>query len=187
MVRKIKNVSKSSQRRKKKRSARIPVSNVHERLNLDAVEKLYSTGLIEKDIASVLGLSERTINRYKANDRFKAVVTSGRKVASGRVVRSLYQRALGYNYAEVTMEPVIEQHQENGEKKKICTDPTLRVTKTVIKHVPAEQGSIEFYLTNILPNKFKKKVSVVDSGGNAVEPRIYQFPVTSGILQVPKS
>ncbi len=185
MKKKIKNVSKTSQRRKKKRSKRIPVSDVHLRLDLGAVEKLYAAGLIDADVGFALGLSERTINRYKGNDRFKAVIKDGRNEANKKVIRSLYQKCLGYNYAEVTMEPVLATVQQAGVKKKVALSEQLRVTKSVIKHVPADQSSIEFFLTNRDPDEWKKKIDV--KGLEKIEPPVFIFPTASGVIQVPKS
>ncbi len=181
---KIRNVSKTNRRRKKK-APRISPKDIPNKVNLSAIENLYASGLINKTVALGLGISERTLYRYKNVEEVMAVAVKGRKRFTERVVQSLGKKALGYDYAEVTMEPVLVLRQRDGEKEKVMMAEELKVTKTVIKHVPADQAAVEFWLTNNDPDNWKKKIDV-ESGGKKIEPRTYYLPHFGGAIQLPK-
>jgi hypothetical protein len=182
---KIRNVSATNQKRKKKRAPRTKPNDVPRRLNLSAIEQLCASGLISKQVAEACGVSDRTFRRYKKNEEVMSAVMRGKKTASDAVVRSLFKRANGYEYAEVTMEPVLALRQVNGVKEKIYV-AEQQITKTVIKHVPADQGAIEFFLTNREPDDWKKKIDV-ESAGKRILPPVYVVPAFSGnVVRMPQ-
>ena len=179
------NTSGVQRKNTRKRCPRTTENDVPRRLNLSAIEQLYASGLINRQVAEACGVSERTLHRYKHNEEVMAVVMRGKKKANDAIVQSLYKRATGYDYAEVTMEPVMALRQTNGVKEKVMLTEEQKVTKTVIKHIPADQSAIEFWLTNREPDDWKKKIDV-ESGGKRIEPRTYYLPHFNGVVQVPK-
>jgi len=183
----MKQKSKKIPKKKKKRSSRIPVEKVHERMNCDAILNLYGAGLLDKQVAYACGVSERTLNRYKQNSKFKAVVQQGRKKALLAVENSLFRRACGYNFAEVTMEPVMVMRQVKGEKITQMLSEELHVTKTVVKQIAADPECLEFYLANRDPENWKRKVDVT-SGGEKIEAPTFVVPAFDGnVVRLPSS
>jgi AcrR family transcriptional regulator len=146
---------------------------------------LYASGLINKQVAKACGVSERTFYRYKNVEEVMAVAIRGRKKATDRIVQSLYKKATGYDYAEVTMEPVIVNRQVDGKKEKVVEKEEQKITKVVIKHVQPDQGAIEFWLTNNDEKSWKKRIDV-QSGGKDVEPCTFYLPHFNGSIQMPK-
>ena len=178
----------STHRKKsKKRSKRTPVNEVHNRFNLDAIEKIFAAGLIDRQIAIVCGISERTLYRYEHNPKFKAVVQQGKKKAVEAIESSLFKRASGYNFAEITMEPMIAVHQEDGVKNKSIVSPELQITKTVIKHIPADPEMVEFYLANRAPEEWKRKLDLT-SGGEKINVPTFVVPAFGGnVVRLPSN
>jgi hypothetical protein len=181
----IRNVSAAYRRRRHKRAPRISPKDIPNKLNLSAIEILYTSGLITKTVAKALGVSDRTFRRYRHAEEVMSAIIRGRKKATEKIVQSEYKKAIGYDYAEVTMEPVIITRQRDGEKEKVMLSEELKVTKTIIKHVPADQNAIEFCLTNIDEKNWKKKFDV-QSGGKPVEPLTVYLPHFNGAIQLPK-
>ena len=62
---------------------------------------LAAMGATDKEIATAIGVSERTINRWKKDhESFERAISQGKGTSDAKVVRSLYQRAIGYEYTE---------------------------------------------------------------------------------------
>lgn len=69
---------------------------------IQQAEKLCALGATDQEIADFFEVDVRTIYRWKAdNDAFCQALKAGKDVADERVVRSLYQRAIGYEQDEV--------------------------------------------------------------------------------------
>ena len=61
--------------------------------------RLCRNGATDIEVADILGISVRTFHRWCAqHDDFTAAVRVGKEAADDRVERSLYQRAVGYDY-----------------------------------------------------------------------------------------
>lgn len=175
----LKNVAATRRRRIKQRAPRTKPADVPRALNLGALERLYAEGLIDRRVAAALGVSERTLNRYKLAPAVMTVVEAGRKEFKGKVVHALHRRATGYEYAEVTMEPVMAVRQVAGEKQKVMVSSELSVTKIVTKHMPADVSAAQFYLTNRDPDNWKQRVDLT-SGGKTIEPASFAVPAFGG-------
>lgn len=104
-------------------------------IDYEQVELLAGFGLIDKQIAQILKINERTFHRYKKSTKFCQSIKKGKLKANLEVVKSLYKRAVGYIYDEVTKEPVIVVKQEKGEQKKYVMKEELIITKVVTKQV----------------------------------------------------
>lgn len=100
-------------------------------------------GLTESQIAKNIGISLKTLyNWKKKNLHILHALKKGKEVIDFEVENSLLKRALGYEYEECTY--------ENG-----------RLSKKVIKQVPADITAIIFWLKNRKPSKWRDKI--VDS------------------------
>ena len=72
----------------------------------ETARKLCAAGATDKEIALELGVTERTINRWKADyPEFCQSLKAGKAETDERVVRSLYQRAIGYDWGDKHIPP----------------------------------------------------------------------------------
>ena len=100
---------------------------------------LAAMGATEEEIAEAMGVSKRTIGRWKKDhDSFAKALSKGKGVSDAKVIRSLYERATGYEYEE---EKRIVEYDKDGNVKPI------RVEKTK-KHVPPDVVAEIFWLKN---------------------------------------
>jgi hypothetical protein len=66
-------------------------------INLKKVEEMAGYGLIEDQIATLLDISPATLKNFKVKGEFLAALKRGKDKADEQVVKSLYQRAIGYD------------------------------------------------------------------------------------------
>lgn len=105
--------------------------------------KLSEYGLTDAQMADFFGVSIPTFNAWKSrNPEFLKSLRAGKEVADEQVVRSLYNRATGYDYPEDKI------FQHNG-------DPVIVPT---IKHVPPDPTAAKLWLTNRRPAEWRDKV-----------------------------
>ena len=106
-------------------------------------------GLTDEQIAKRIGISRSTLADWK--NRFSDIsdtLKKSKEVADAKVEDSLYKRAIGYRYDEVTYERV--KNVKTGEYEKV---ETKRVTKEVLPDV----GAQIFWLKNRKPDKWREK------------------------------
>lgn len=102
-------------------------------------------GATDQEIASAFGVSKRTIIRWKQDhESFAESLERGKSGANAKVERTLYQRAMGYDYEE--KETVIEMDKDGN------TKPAK--IRTVKRHVPGEVGAMCFWLKNRSPDEW---------------------------------
>ena len=96
-------------------------------------------GSIDNEIADAMGVSVRTINRWK-NDHvsFRKKLETGKAAADAKVEASLYKRAIGYEYEESDM--LMEMDVSGNQKP-------LRIKKTK-KHIPPDTMAGIYWLNN---------------------------------------
>lgn len=83
-------------------------------------EKLARLGATDRDLADFFGVSQQTIDNWKSQHaEFLGSLKVGKDEADGRVERSLYMRAVGYEQDAVKIfmpagasEPVIAEYRE---------------------------------------------------------------------------
>lgn len=69
---------------------------------IEQARKLCLIGATDDQVADFLGVDPRTIYRWKnENEEFCKALRVGKEEADARVVRSLYQRAVGYEHEDV--------------------------------------------------------------------------------------
>jgi hypothetical protein len=98
-------------------------------------------GATDADLAKIFGVSDATIDNWKAqHPDFLGSSKEGKEEADAGVVRSLFQLALGYSY--------------NAEK--IFCDRNGRVTRVpYVEHVPPDVTAQIFWLKNRDPKRWR--------------------------------
>lgn len=87
--------------------------------NLDRIEKWVASGLSMKDIAHNLGISERTLYKYKAEDQqFMQTVKKGRQVAVEILENTMFKSATGFTQTMKKYEKVKRCTYKDGKKLK---------------------------------------------------------------------
>jgi len=126
----------------------------YDKIDLVQIEKLAGMGLTEEQIASVIDVHRDTLNEYKKKyPEFSDTIKKGKEKADLQIVKSLYQRAMGYEHPELYVT------QYKGEI----------ITKEIIKHYPPDTGAACFWLKNRQPDKWKDKQEVEHSGNLSYE------------------
>ena len=100
---------------------------------------LAAMGATNEEIALAMGVSERTIMRWaKEHESFGKALGEGKGVSDAKVIRSLYERATGYEYEE---EKKIIEYDKDGNVKPVKIEKTK-------KHVPPDVTAQIFWLKN---------------------------------------
>jgi hypothetical protein len=138
----------------KKRSKGRP--SKFESINIKDVEKLYKLGLTDIQVADFLDVNQSTLNLWKQKyPDFSESLKHWKNGADEKVEKSLYQRALGFEFEEVCTENLVIDGKEVGgaEKKKVTR-------KIYVGDVTAQI----FWLKNRQPAQWRDKVDVEHSG-----------------------
>jgi len=101
---------------------------------------LAALGATDDEIAEAMKISVRTLYRWKKeNLSFMNALSEGKAVSDSKVIRGLYQRAIGYEYEE---EKHIMSFDKDGNMKKV-----VKIEKTK-KVAPPDVGAQIFWLKN---------------------------------------
>jgi hypothetical protein len=97
-------------------------------------------GMTDIEVADILGIGLATLYRWKLDHpAFSRVFKLGKAAADARVERSLYSRAVGYDY--ITEKPAMTRH---GQK-------TMRYRQ----HIPPDTAAAVWYLKNRRPDRWR--------------------------------
>lgn len=110
------------------------------KIDLNEVYKLACFGLIESQIASVLNICQATLSNYKKNPKFLEAIKKGKDKADSEVAKSLYKRAIGYEYEEIN-------RVGNRVKKQVMPDVLAQI----------------FWLKNRRPEEWRDKQDIEHS------------------------
>lgn len=100
---------------------------------IDQAYKLCQLGATDVELADFFGVTEKTLNNWKdAHPEFLQSLNDSKEQADSRVVKSLYQRACGYEHPEDKI------FNNQGEKMIIPT----------VKHYPPDTTACIFWLKN---------------------------------------
>lgn len=113
-------------------------------------------GLSNEQIAHNMGITFQTL--YKWQDKYselREALKKGKEVVDREVENALLKRAMGYEYTEVTQEPV--ENKDTGEVR-------MQVTKRVTKQIAPDVTAQIFWLKNRKPEEFRDKRDVELSG-----------------------
>jgi transposase len=87
--------------------------------NLDRIERWVESGLSMKEVAQQLGIAERTLYKYKAEDaEFMQTVKKGRQVAVEKLENTMFKSACGFVQVVHKHEKVKRCNYKDGKKLK---------------------------------------------------------------------
>ena len=110
---------------------------------------LASRGMTDFEIAEFFGVSDRTFYRWMGRyPEFCQTVSLGKELPNQRVKRSLYSRAVGYNY--------------NSEK--IFSHQGSVTRAQCVEHVPPDVAAAKMWLTNRDPEEWRDKTEIEAKG-----------------------
>lgn len=113
-------------------------------------------GLSDEQIAHNIGINKGTLCVWKNRfPEFADAIKKGKEVVDREVENAMLKRALGYEYDEVTQEPVTDKDTGITE---------MRVTKVVAKQIVPDVTAQIFWLKNRKPEEFRDKRDVELSG-----------------------
>ncbi len=116
------------------------------------IEAWARDGLINEQIAHNIGIRRETLtdwcNKYP---NIANALKKGKEVPDIEVENSLYKRAVGYNYVEVTKE--LKLNPSTGQYE-------MMITKEVTKHVVPDTTAEIFWLKNRKPDVWRDKQEV---------------------------
>lgn len=151
---------------KKKPVKRNPVGRPSKFPTLDKIQfkKLVLAGWDDAQVSDFFGIAVSTLTRWKKkNEEFCLSLKDWKREADLEVEKSLYKRAIGFEYDEVTYEKIntggLAVGISKGEIKNIKHTPTYKtkvITKLVVPDVTAEI----FWLKNRQPDKWRDKTEV---------------------------
>jgi hypothetical protein len=121
---------------------------------------MLNIGATDKHLAEFFGVSESTINLWKKQQpEFSESVKGGKMVADAEIAATLYQRAAGFYYNEVTFEKIDSKTVlENTDENTLATDPYKK--KIVTKYVVPDTGAIMSWLKNRQPELWRDKTEI---------------------------
>lgn len=107
--------------------------------------KLCLAGFTDKDLADFFEVDEKTVNNWKLKQAdFLAALKKGKAFADGQVAKKLFERATGYQHADID----IKQYEGT-------------IIKTeLVKHYPPDTTAAIFWLKNRQPGKWRDKQSI---------------------------
>lgn len=110
---------------------------------IDQAYEVCQLGATDRKLAKVFNVCVDTIKDWKKrHPEFKEALRASKKKADARVVKSLYERAMGYSHDET---------------KVFCKDGAI-TTHTITKHYPPDTNAIIFWLKNRQPEDWRDKV-----------------------------
>lgn len=149
----------------------------HVRPKLLLIEAWARDGLTDEDIAKKLDISTASLYNYKRDHvEFLEALKSSKEEADIIVENSLYKRALGYEFEEVTQEPLY--NSISGEP--ILNEdgsPKIAVTKIVRKQVVPDTTAQIFWLKNRKPQSWRDKQELEHSGDLSIKVSLPKAPV----------
>lgn len=122
--------------------------------------KLCELGATDLELAEFFNVTVRTIHYWKADHpEFLHSIKGGKDQADDRVIRGLYQRAVGYSF----------------ESEKIFSNAGIVVRAATIEHVPPDVTAAIYWLNNRKSDEWRTRKAVEASGpgGGPIEHEHY--------------
>ena len=142
--------------------------SLKDNIDMEQMKKLYVSGWTDAQVGEFYGVTEHTIMNWKRKDEeFFTSLKDWKSEADLKVEKSLYQRALGFEYDEVTYEKSktggLGIKIKDGEVEEIKHTDCYK-TKIITKHVVPDVTAQIFWLKNRKPNEWRDKHEVEHSG-----------------------
>lgn len=143
-------------------------------IDMQLVEKLFSAGMTDIEVADIIGVNAWTIWYWTQNSPgFSHIVAQAKEKSEERVRRNLHAKATGFYYDEVTREPEmvidIETIGRGKGKRKIGRGETGRIemveTKRVRKYVPPDPNAAIVWMRIHDPKGFAEKYGTHEAEG----------------------
>jgi len=116
----------------------------------EQAEKLCKLGAIDDDLADFFGVSKQTINAWKKkHPKFLDSLKGGKAYSDDAIVKSLYNKALGYSLTEVKEED---------------SDTSGAKTTTTTRQVAGDTTAQIFWLKNRQPAQWRANPEGDNSG-----------------------
>ncbi len=134
--------------------------------------KLCLLGATDKDLATFFEVHEDTINEWKrVHAEFSVSIKRGKLLADSKVAQSLFKRANGYKYEEVTYEKIDIKKTSPMEEEDLDPEEEIKVDaykrKVVTKELAGDTTAMIFWLKNRQPQSWRDKQEIDHtSGGN---------------------
>lgn len=123
-------------------------------------QKLCILGATDEDLAEFFEVNERTINEWKEKyKRFSQSIKKGKVLADINVADSLYKRAIGFSFKEVTFEKIDGKVNLEVTKDEIITTDAYR-KKIVTKEMAPDVTAQIFWLKNRSKKNWRDKFEV---------------------------
>ena len=124
-------------------------------INREGLKLCYTRGFTDADTALALQITGETlINWRKQDPEFFATLNNWKDSADGKVEKSLYERACGYNCKETQAQWVTDRDGGNGRWE----------YAELTKHYPPDPTSMIFWLKNRKKLEWRDKHDVEHSG-----------------------
>lgn len=119
--------------------------------------KLCLLGATTREIADFFEVSESTVYLWaKEHKKFSEALKGGRLKADAEVASSLYRRATGYSYKEITFEKIGSQDLLESTSEGDILKDTYR-KKIVLKDLAPDVGAATMWLKNRSRDKWRDK------------------------------
>jgi len=136
--------------------------NIHPAL----AKAFYERGLSDQEVAAELGISFMTIYSWcKKWPKFDLARKQGKEHPNALVVNALFKKALGFEYEEVTKEPVRTETLQGKRGPGRPRKTEYEVTKIIKKQAAPDTNAIELWVLNKLKKDWKSKQTVEIEGG----------------------
>jgi len=110
---------------------------------------LYKIGATDQQVADCLGMLRQTLIKILNYTGLSCTIKAMKSTADLQVEQSLFKRAVGYEYEEITHEPVLVKGVTGKEAgKKILYHSKMTITKIVKKEVAPDPTACFFWLCN---------------------------------------
>jgi len=119
----------------------------------EAARKMCLLGFTDEQLADVFDVAVQTLKTWKNKyPSFLASIKAGKEQADAKVVKSLYQRAMGYSHPE---------------EKVFCSEGEITTYDTV-KHYPPDTTACIFWLKNRQPDHWRDRTEFSGPGGGPI-------------------
>lgn len=118
-------------------------------------------GATNGEIAEAFGISERTFNRWcKKFSSLNIAVQEGKTIANAKVIRSLYERAIGITTEDTEKSVILDEH---GNPKPIKV-------RTYKKEYPPDTMAIMYWLNNRERDSWRQRQEITGANGTPLVP-----------------